>query len=266
VEDVEQRFGEVDMARLKREAERRWINNDEKGNRQAMYTKGIVSQTHNMLKVAEKTRLDKLKEYSDSYWCLRTRKRWMKHRILFVMMCENVISSPIFEWLIIIVICLNSVMLALEDPTLSSQAHTFYVADLIFQGIYTLEMVLKISGLGFILNQKSYLRDAWNILDFLIVISGFFSIFFSSGVNLRSLRTIRVLRPLKTIQTIAGLRVLVTALISALPLLRDTIIILIFFFIIFAIAGVQMLSGVLKRRCMDPETGIIDSNYLCGGA
>lgn len=30
-------------------------------------------------------------------------------------------------------------------------------------------MVIKICGLGFILNKNSYARDAWNILDFVIV-------------------------------------------------------------------------------------------------
>lgn len=41
-------------------------------------------------------------------------------------------------------------------------------------------------------------------------------------------------------------------------------IVLMFFYTIFAIAGLQLFSGYLKRRCFDPETGltlIIDSHY-----
>lgn len=45
------------------------------------------------------------------------------------------------------------------------------------------------------------------------------------------------------------------ALISSLPLLRDTILVLLFFFIIFAIAGVQLFTGELKNRCFVIETG-----------
>ena len=37
-----------------------------------------------------------------------------------------------------------------------------------------------------------------------------------------------------------------------------------FFFIIFAIGGVQLWSGVLKKRCVNEYTGIIQSNELCG--
>ena len=52
------------------------------------------------------------------------------------------------------------------------------------------------------------------------------------------LRSFRVIRPLRTISSIQGLRVIVSALINAMPLLRDSILVLLFFFLIFAIAGV----------------------------
>ena len=47
-------------------------------------------------------------------------------------------------------------------------------------------MALKIIGLGFIIPKNSYIRDGWNILDFIIVISSYIPIIFegSSGVNL----------------------------------------------------------------------------------
>jgi hypothetical protein len=38
-------------------------------------------------------------------------------------------------------------------------------------------MVVKILSLGFILNGGSYLRDAWNILDFVIIGSGYLGMF-----------------------------------------------------------------------------------------
>jgi hypothetical protein len=92
--------------------------------------------------------------------------------------------------------------------------------------------------MGFICNQRSYLRDAWNILDFVIITSGYMSMFLEgSGVNLSALRSFRVIRPLRTISSVAGLRVIVSSLINALPLLRDSLLVLLFFFLVFAIAG-----------------------------
>ncbi len=100
-------------------------------------------------------------------------------------------------------------------------------------------MLLKIFALGFVLTKNSYLRDAWNILDFTIVVAGYIPYLFSGGgANISALRSFRVLRPLRTISGIEGLRVIVGALISSMPLLRDTMLVILFFFIIFAIGGV----------------------------
>lgn len=139
--------------------------------------------------------------------------------------------------------------MALDDPTTNETNIVFTYTDYIFLALYSIEMILKIVGLGFIFPKGAYLRDAWNILDFIIVVSGYIPFLFQGGsVNLVVLRTFRVIRPLRTISGIEGLRVLVSALLSAVPLLRDTILVLSFFFIIFAIAGLQLWSGVLKKR------------------
>ncbi len=51
-----------------------------------------------------------------------------------------------------------------------------------------------------------------------------------------------------------------------MPLLRDTIIILLFFFMIFAVAGLQLLSGLLKQRCINIYTGVKhEDDIMCGG-
>jgi hypothetical protein len=103
-------------------------------------------------------------------------------------------------------------------------------------------MLLKILGMGFIFSEDAYLKEYFNILDFIIVTSSY-SIFLDSGdseeggLSLNSLRTFRVLRPLKSISSIKGLKILMNAVLSALPRLQDTMVILMFFFIIMAIAG-----------------------------
>lgn len=38
-------------------------------------------------------------------------------------------------------------------------------------------MVCKVTAMGFFFNNRSYLRDPWNILDFVIISSGFVSMF-----------------------------------------------------------------------------------------
>ena len=76
-----------------------------------------------------------------------------------------------------------------------------------------------------------------------------------------------MLRPLRAITSIEGLRILVASVLTALPLLKDTLIILVFFFVIFAIGGVNLFSGMLKSRCVNYDTGreYLEPDYFCGG-
>ena len=67
--------------------------------------------------------------------------------------------------------------MAAEDPTALETDPVMKLIEDIFLVLYTIEMVLKILGLGFIFNKGAYLRDSWNILDFVIVGSAYITIF-----------------------------------------------------------------------------------------
>jgi hypothetical protein len=83
---------------------------------------------------------------------------------------------------------------------------------------------------------------------------------------LNALRAFRVLRPLRAITSIQGLRVIVESIMEALPMLKQTVAILFGFFLIFAIGGVQLMSGYLKQRCVNINTGVKHpEDTLCGG-
>lgn len=73
----------------------------------------------------------------------------------------------------------------------------------VFLAIYTAEMVIKTISKGFILNKYTYLRNPWNWLDFIVIISGYATIGMDVG-NLAGLRTFRVLRALKTVSIMPG--------------------------------------------------------------
>ena len=128
-----------------------------------------------------------------------------------------------------------------EDPLAEEQSQALQSLDVFFLVAYTIEMFLKIFALGFFFAKGAYIKEYWNILDFVIVVTAYIPIFLGSGdgsgPNLQGLRTLRVLRPLRTISSIRALKVLLLTLFSAFRLLVDTLIILMFFFLIFAIAG-----------------------------
>lgn len=176
------------------------------------------------------------------------------------------IRHPIFEAGSITLIVVNSIFLALEDPTKQTQADYLEAAEGIFLYVYTMEMVFKILGMGFILNRGSYMRDPWNLLDFTIVVSGYIPLLFASGggVNLSALRSLRVLRPLKTVTAIKKLRALILTIFNAVPYLVEIMVVLVFVFMIFAIAALQLFTGLLQNSCTDLPTGKVYVNYETG--
>ena len=96
--------------------------------------------------------------------------------------------------------------MALEPPPFdvskTKQDLTIWdVFETLFMVIYTLEMVIKIMAFGFVYERYSYLRDPWNVMDFLIVLSSWFTIFGDQG-NISTIRTVRLLRTLRTLRTI----------------------------------------------------------------
>ncbi len=63
------------------------------------------------------------------------------------------------------------------------------------------------------------------------------------------IRLLRVLRPLKTINKFPSLRVIVSCLLSAIPMLINVMILCTCFFVIFGLMGVQTFGGHLRNRC-----------------
>lgn len=118
-------------------------------------------------------------------------------------------------------------------------------------------MSLKIIAYGFVFNKGSYLRSGWNIMDFVIVCTSLMPLFFTMNFNVSSLRAIRVLRPLKTITKIKALKMIVRTLFYSFSLVMDSLYILMFVMIVFAIAGQQLYAGKMKMQCMELATGAI---------
>ena len=152
-----------------------------------------------------------------------------------------------FDRFILFLILLNSLFLALQDYSfrLDESNKTWRntlveEAEIYFLCFFTIEAIIKITAKGFIIGTWAYLKDSWNVLDFLVVVLGWLS--FIPGIfNVSALRTIRVLRPLKTVKKIPSLSKMVRAILRSLHTLANVVIFLGFVFFIFGIIGVALL-------------------------
>ena len=130
-------------------------------------------------------------------------------------------------------------------------------------------MCLRIFAHGFLFGKGPvYLSSYWNILDFTCVITAYMEMI-GGGTSLAALRAFRVLRPLKFVTNIKGLKIVVNSVIKAVPVLKNTILVLFFFFLIFAIGGLNLFMGLLKQRCVHINDGYLyiddgGEEVICG--
>ena len=163
----------------------------------------------------------------------------------------RVVNSPKFEQFIIALIIISSVVLALDEPRLDEDSVLFkiiVVLDYIFVYTFLLECIIKVVVYGFVINKGSYLRNGWNILDFIIVIVGLISIHSDGGQvdGLRALRTLRALRPIRMASRAEGMKVVVNALFQAIPGCGNVALVCGLFYLIFGILGVNLFKGMFQ--------------------
>ncbi|KAL9871743.1 sodium channel protein para isoform X2 [Glossina fuscipes] len=154
-----------------------------------------------------------------------------------------ILVHPLFSLFIITTILVNCILMIMPTtPTVES-------TEVIFTGIYTFESAVKVMARGFILSPFTYLRDAWNWLDFVVIALAYVTMGIDLG-NLAALRTFRVLRALKTVAIVPGLKTIVGAVIESVKNLRDVIILTMFSLSVFALMGLQIYMGVLTQKCI----------------
>ncbi len=83
-----------------------------------------------------------------------------------------------FDRFIMFCIFINAIVLSLFDYTdRDSQQRFNRIMNFVSDGftiIFLVECWLKIIAMGFVLNKYAYLRQTWNIVDLIIVLTGYF--------------------------------------------------------------------------------------------
>uniref|UniRef100_G3TWG1 Sodium channel protein n=2 Tax=Loxodonta africana TaxID=9785 RepID=G3TWG1_LOXAF len=178
--------------------------------------------------------------------------------------CYRIVEHSWFETFIIFMILLSSGALAFEDIYLEER-RTIKVlleyADKMFTYVFVLEMLLKWVAYGF----KKYFTNAWCWLDFLIVDVSLISLVantlgFAEMGPIKSLRTLRALRPLRALSRFEGMRVVVNALVGAIPSIMNVLLVCLIFWLIFSIMGVNLFAGKFGK-CINQTEGDLPLNY-----
>ncbi|XP_010857251.1 PREDICTED: sodium channel protein type 2 subunit alpha isoform X2 [Bison bison bison] len=172
--------------------------------------------------------------------------------------CYKIVEHNWFETFIVFMILVSSGALAFEDIYIEQRKTIktmLEYADKVFTYIFILEMLLKWVAYGF----QVYFTNAWCWLDFLIVDVSLVSLTanalgYSELGAIKSLRTLRALRPLRALSRFEGMRVVVNALLGAIPSIMNVLLVCLIFWLIFSIMGVNLFAGKFYH-CINYTTG-----------
>uniref|UniRef100_A0A3B3R787 Voltage-dependent N-type calcium channel subunit alpha n=1 Tax=Paramormyrops kingsleyae TaxID=1676925 RepID=A0A3B3R787_9TELE len=198
------------------------------------------------------------------------------NRSLFIFSEDNIIrkyAKKITEWPYPLhwfentTIIANCIVLALEQhlPACDKTPMSERLDDTepYFIGIFCFEAGIKIIALGFAFHKGSYLRNGWNVMDFVVVLTGILATV-GSDFDLRTLRAVRVLRPLKLVSGIPSLQVVLKSIMKAMVPLLQIGLLLFFAIVMFAIIGVEFYMGKFHHACFRTDTGALASDFPCG--
>ena len=154
----------------------------------------------------------------------------------------------------------------------------------IISWIFIIECVVKIIVMGFYFGEMTYLRDSWNVLDFIIVLFSVITFILSmfDGLDIgfvRGFRALRALRPLRVVSKnegkfflthyfliyvlFLGIKTVVNSLAHSIPSLLNVMLIILLFLLVFGILGVQLFKGGIGM-CNDEDPRILDKQMCVG--
>lgn len=145
----------------------------------------------------------------------------------------RLITNHWFQAVVISLIIINAIILGAEtlEPVSSRFGDILMIIDRIIIYAFVLEIVIR-----FIAEPRNYFRVGWNLFDFTIV---FISLFAATS-GLAAIRAFRVLRVLRVVTVIPRMRVVVTALLDAIPGIASVGVVLVLIIYVFAVIAASL--------------------------
>jgi voltage-gated sodium channel len=154
---------------------------------------------------------------------------------------KKIVDDKKFEYFIRFVIIINTIVLGIgtSDQIIPPFANILEVVNRICIFIYAIEITLEI-----IAGHLSYFKNGWNVFDFIIVLLSLFLLpvtgIFSSLRFFRLLKVVRSLTALRLLSNFKELRKIIQAIITSLPGIGWTAVLMITLYYIFSIIGIHL--------------------------
>ncbi|KAL6059923.1 hypothetical protein STEG23_003679, partial [Scotinomys teguina] len=157
-----------------------------------------------------------------------------------------IVMDPFVDLAITICIVLNTLFMAMEHHPMTPQfEHVLAVGNLVFTGIFTAEMFLKLIAM----DPYYYFQEGWNIFDGFIVSLSLMELGLADVEGLSVLRSFRLLRVFKLAKSWPTLNMLIKIIGNSVGALGNLTLVLAIIVFIFAVVGMQLF-GKSYKECV----------------
>lgn len=124
------------------------------------------------------------------------------------------INNRAFELFIVGVIVFNAIVLGLGTYADIASRHEPLFATIynVILGIYVVELLIRLTAYRW--NPREFVKDGWNVFDFIVVVASFVP---ALRANAMLLRLVRLLRIVRLVRFLPDLRILVSAAGRSVP-------------------------------------------------
>ncbi|KAJ8923541.1 hypothetical protein NQ315_010119 [Exocentrus adspersus] len=194
-------------------------------------------------------------------WFSKRRKDFERVNRRMRRACRKAVKSQTFYWLIIILVFLNTGVLATEHYQQPPWLDNFQeYTNMFFIALFTMEMLLKMYSLGF----QGYFVSLFNRFDCFVVIGSITEMVLTNThvmppLGISVLRCVRLLRVFKVTKYWRSLSNLVASLLNSIQSIASLLLLLFLFIVIFALLGMQVFGGRFNKETEEKTRYNFDS-------
>ncbi|KAJ8283249.1 hypothetical protein COCON_G00020990 [Conger conger] len=168
-----------------------------------------------------------------------------QNRLSFQYRMWQFVVSPPFEYTVMAMIALNTIVLMMKyDGASLDYSNALKNLNIVFTALFSMECVLKIVAFG-VLN---YFKDTWNVFDFVTVLGSIADILvtdlWDNVINLSFLRLFRAARLIKLLRQGETIRILLWTFVQSFKALPYVCLLIAMLFFIYAIIGMQLFGNL----------------------
>ena len=148
-------------------------------------------------------------------------------------------NSNIFQGIVITVILLSALLIGAKTHNLSSNiVAILLLLDVVVTVFFAIEISIRFLACP---QKKTFFKNGWNVFDTIIVVG---SLIPSGGSSVLLARLLRVFRVLRLVSMVPELRLLINALLKAIPRMGYIALLMFVIFYIYAAIGSMYFSSI----------------------